>query len=280
MTMTWRLQVLHRTHLRYDGDARASYNEVRMVPSESSRQVPLGAHLTVQPNAPIWTYNDYWGTHVGTFDLQDPHHELVVTALSTVETSCPGPLPVPLDWAELRAAGGRLLEFLPLTPRTRISEELAATARDMVAGADPHEAATALGEWVADTVAYVPGATEVQTGAQQAWDKGQGVCQDLAHLTIGLLRVVGFPARYVSGYLHPDADAEPGDARLGESHAWVEYWAGEWVAYDPTTRVPAGACHVTVAQGRDYADVPPLKGIYHGAPSREMDVTVEVTRIA
>jgi transglutaminase-like putative cysteine protease len=120
----------------------------------------------------------------------------------------------------------------------------------------------------------------VQTGAQEAWDQGQGVCQDIAHLTVALLREVGLPARYVSGYLHPEPEARPGDTVTGESHAWVEYWTGEWVAADPTNQAPVGECHVVVARGRDYADVPPLKGIYHGAPSSTMDVTVEVTRRA
>lgn len=129
-------------------------------------------------------------------------------------------------------------------------------------------------------VDYVPGATGVTTSGQEAWDVCQGVCQDIAHLTVGVHRAVGLPARYVSGYLHPDPAAKPGDTLEGQSHAWVEYWAGDWVAYDPTNRTPVGGCHVTVARGRDYDDVPPLKGIYHGAPSSVMDVRVEVTRLA
>ena len=79
----------------------------------------------------------------------------------------------------------------------------------------------------------MPGATGVQTNAQEAWDKGQGVCQDMAQLTVALLRAAGLPARYVSGYLHPDPEAEPGQAVAGQSHAWVEYWAGDWVAARP-----------------------------------------------
>jgi transglutaminase-like putative cysteine protease len=120
----------------------------------------------------------------------------------------------------------------------------------------------------------------VQTSAQEAWDQGQGVCQDIAHLTVALLRENGLPARYVSGYLHPSPRAGIGQAVAGQSHAWVEYWAGDWVAADPTNQASVGEGHVVVARGRDYGDVPPLKGIYHGAPSVSMDVTVEVTRLA
>jgi transglutaminase-like putative cysteine protease len=126
----------------------------------------------------------------------------------------------------------------------------------------------------------MPGATGVRTDAQEAWDKGQGVCQDMAHVTVALLRATGLPARYVSGYLHPDTKAKPGSTAVGQSHAWVEYWAGSWTALDPTSGAPVGERHVVVARGRDYADVPPLKGIYHGPPESAMTVTVEVTRLA
>jgi transglutaminase-like putative cysteine protease len=126
----------------------------------------------------------------------------------------------------------------------------------------------------------MPGTTGVQTGAQEAFDQGQGVCQDIAHLAVSLLREAGLPARYVSGYLFPNPDAAPGDEVTGQSHAWVEYWTGEWVACDPTNDDSVGPRHVVVAAGRDYADVPPLKGIYQGAPSRTMAVTVTLTRLA
>jgi transglutaminase-like putative cysteine protease len=252
---------------------------------------------------PIWTYSDYWGTEVSSFDIQAPHEELQIVARATVETR-PALRPArPLTWAALRArvadgadpdaadpdapdpdatsaADGTLLEFLAPTTRTAVTAELAETARQRTAGADPLEAAGELVSWVNQRVAYVPGATEVQTSAQEAWDMGQGVCQDMAHLTVALLREVGLPARYVSGYLHPIAGAEPGDEMEGESHAWVEYWSGEWIACDPTNLAQVGERHVVVATGRDYGDVPPLKGIYRGAPNSSMQVAVTVTRLA
>jgi transglutaminase-like putative cysteine protease len=278
----WRLRITHRTHVVYDGSARASYNEARMSPLSLPRQTTLAARLTTDAQVPIWSYRDYWGTQVSAFDVQAPHDELLITATATVETSpAPSPAP-PLAWPELgQAAGaGRLLEFLMPTGRTGVSADLAATARERVAGADPLEAAADVAAWVRERVAYVPGATGVQTGAQEAWDQGQGVCQDIAHLTVALLREIGLPARYVSGYLYPKRAAEPGDEVTGQSHAWVEYWTGAWTACDPTNRAAVGEQHVVVAAGRDYADVPPLKGIYHGAPSSTMDVSVQLTRLA
>jgi transglutaminase-like putative cysteine protease len=161
-----------------------------------------------------------------------------------------------------------------------VDQGLADAARQRVTGADPAEAAAEIASWVRDRVAYVPGATQVQTSAQEAWDRGQGVCQDMAHLTVALLREVGLPARYVSGYLYPQPDARPGDTMEGQSHAWVEYWSGEWTACDPTTGAAVGERHVVVARGRDYGDVAPLKGIYQGPPQSSMEVTVRLTRVA
>jgi transglutaminase-like putative cysteine protease len=278
----WRLRITHQTHVTYEGSARASYNEARMTPPTLPRQVTLTARVTTDAQAPIWSYRDYWGTVVSSFDIQAPHRELLISATATVETSPPRPPSPPRPWAELAAAArsGPLLEYLTPAGRTMVSAELAAGARQRAAGADPAQAATALAEWVHERVAYVPGSTGVQTSAQEAWDQGEGVCQDIAHLTVALLRETGLPARYVSGYLYPKADAEPGDEITGQSHAWVEYWAGEWAALDPTNLAAVGERHVVVAAGRDYDDVPPLKGIYHGAPRSTMEVTVRLARLA
>jgi transglutaminase-like putative cysteine protease len=278
----WRLEIVHTTRVHYEGTARASYNEARMTPVTLPTQTALETRIWTGAGTQVWPYLDYWGTQVSSFDIQAPHNELSVTARSVVETGLAPEPSTPLTWAQLReiAGAGRQAEYLSPTPRTTVDPALAAAARQAAADADPLEAAADIAALVRGRVAYVPGATGVQTSAQEAWDKGQGVCQDIAHLTVALLRKVGLPARYVSGYLHPQPEADLGDTVAGQSHAWVEYWTGEWVAADPTNQAPVGVCHVVVARGRDYGDVPPLKGIYHGAPNSTMDVTVEVTRRA
>jgi transglutaminase-like putative cysteine protease len=138
----------------------------------------------------------------------------------------------------------------------------------------------ALSDLVRDRVAYVPGSTGVQTNAVEAWQLGQGVCQDIAHVTLSLLREAAVPARYVSGYLHPAKEPQVGEMVSGESHAWVEAWLGGWWGFDPTNGIPAGERHVVVARGRDYTDLPPLKGVYAGGGMQSLGVTVEVTRLA
>ena len=282
--MGWRLRVRHITEVSYTAAVQTSFNEVRMTPLTLPTQTTLEARVAVAGSTPVWTYSDYWGTYVSVFDITDPHRELVIRAQATVETDQAFRFarPAPLDWTDLReqAASGRLLEFLLTTPLTNLAPAVAATVLDDVRGADPMEAASHIVARVRSQVSYMPGTTGVRTNAQEAWDQGQGVCQDLAHVTVALLRAAGLPARYVSGYLHADPGAEPGQTAVGESHAWVEYWTGSWHALDPTTNAPVRERHVVVARGRDYADIPPLKGIYHGPPESDMEVTVEVTRLA
>ncbi|HEY0716724.1 MAG TPA: transglutaminase family protein [Streptosporangiaceae bacterium] len=280
--MGWRVGVVHTTRVAYRGAARASYNECRMTPPTLTRQTALATSVRTGSNVPIWSYRDYWGTLVSSFDIQEPHEELLVKASATVQTSAAPPAPRPLPWPGLRdrAAASYVLEYLGGTPRTTMSADVVAAVGSRVAGADPAEAASEIITWVRERVAYVPASTGVQTTAQEAWEAGQGVCQDMAHISVALLRAAGLPARYVSGYLHPDPRAEPGRAVAGQSHAWAEYWTGHWVACDPTNLAPVGERHVVLGRGRDYADVSPLRGIYSGAPSVAMEVTVEVTRLA
>jgi transglutaminase-like putative cysteine protease len=202
-------------------------------------------------------------------------------ASSLVETSERSD-PPDVDWATLRADStvDAWLEYLTPTELTTVDGELAQTAASVVGGAPPAQAAHEIAEWVRANVEYVPGSTGVRTSAQEAWAQREGVCQDIAQLTAGLLRCVGIPARYVSGYLYPRSDAGVGETVAGQSHAWVEWWTGEWSGFDPTNGSPAGERHVLVARGRDYADVTPLKGVYHGAPATDLGVTVELTRLA
>ena len=127
---------------------------------------------------------------------------------------------------------------------------------------------------------YVRGVTGVHSTASEAWAERKGVCQDIAHVALGALRSVGIPARYVSGYLHPDAGAAIGQTVIGESHAWVEWYAGEWRGYDPTNLAEVGELHVLVGRGRDYSDVSPLRGVYAGPGASELFVSVEITRVA
>jgi transglutaminase-like putative cysteine protease len=278
----WRLQVVHRTRFHYGGPVRSSYNEARLTPENSHRQTTLRSRVEIEPVATAYAYRDYWGSTVTAFDLHSPHSELMVTGTSIVEA---GPDLAGHDrvgWSALRAREVReqFGELLTPTALTAMDDEVVAAARDAVGDAHPHEAGPLLCRFVGEHMEYLSGATNVKTNAMQAWAKGQGVCQDISHVTVGLLRALGLPARYVSGYLHPQPDAAIGEAVTGESHAWVEWWDGGWNGFDPTNAVEIGPRHVTLGRGRDYGDVPPFKGLFSGSTSEGHTVTVEVTRLA
>ncbi|NNN00237.1 MAG: transglutaminase family protein [Acidimicrobiaceae bacterium] len=260
--------------------AKASYNEARMTPVATHNQSVRQAHVSVQPSVPLYSYVDYFGTTVTAFDIQDLHTILEVEARSTVESRA-AILERPINWGQIRDE--RLVdtysEYLGATARTQLSHEALANAAAWPGQLDLHECARAVGDFVRTRVQYVPGATTVSSTAEEAWSRGEGVCQDITHITIGLLRTLGIPARYVSGYLYPSSDSDIGDVVAGQSHAWVEYFSGVWTGWDPTNGVGETENHIIVGRGRDYDDVAPLKGIYQGPSSSSLGVSVEMSRI-
>jgi transglutaminase-like putative cysteine protease len=278
----WRLQIVHRTRFHYTGPVRSSYNEARLTPESSNRQTTLRSRVEIEPTASVHAYRDYWGSTVTAFDTHGPHTELVVKATSVVEAGPEPHLPDPVDWAALAEPDvlDRFGEFLRPSRLTAMDEPVVAAVREVVGDAGPREAGQLVCRFVHEHMEYLTGSTNVKTNAMQAWTSGKGVCQDISHVSVGLLRALGLPARYVSGYLHPRPSAQIGQSVTGESHAWVEWWDGFWSGYDPTNVVDIGTRHVTLARGRDYTDVPPLKGIFSGPRSEGSKVTVEVTRLA
>jgi transglutaminase-like putative cysteine protease len=280
--VNWRVRVVHTTGYRYAAPVTQSYNEARLTPRSDRRQNLIVSRVETTPATRSYRYTDYWGTEVTAFDLHAPHLELKIVSSSVVET---GELVSPVDeasWADLRGPDvvDRYAEFGAWTGYVPRNRELGAVARELRKGRRPAEAVLAVSEWVHDKLTYQRGTTGVHSSAVDAWQAREGVCQDYAHLTLALLRSIGIPARYVSGYLHTKPDAKVGETVRGESHAWIEAWTGGWWGFDPTNDVEAGPRHIWVAIGRDYADVSPLKGTYSGGAATAIEVSVDVTRLA
>jgi transglutaminase-like putative cysteine protease len=281
--MRARYRIVHRSLYEYDRDVHASYNEARLTPQQAPWQSRLESTITVDPVTWSYRYEDYWGNAVRVFEVEKPHSSLEVRAVDLVELDpARRPGPRSLGWGELSSAAvrDRYVEFLAQTPATTPPGELAERAQELAGRLDPVAAARAIGEAVHDAVTYRSGVTAVHTTAVEAWRERSGVCQDYAHLVVGALRHVGVPARYVSGYLYPQADPAVGDSTSGESHAWVEFWTGEWSPHDPTNLAEVADRHVTIGSGRDYSDVPPIKGIVAGSHETRLTVTVELARVA
>jgi len=276
------LRIHHTTTFTYDGKATASLNQARMTPVTTPEQIVVHNRIEVSPKPWISEYRDYFGTYVTSFEVLDPHDQLVVTATSTVQTQRqPASEPV-LSWEDLttHAVADRWTEYLMRNDLVEPPDDFVERVRRIREdAARPGEAARAVCELVYDEVEYVPGSTQVHTAAAEAWGQRAGVCQDMTHLAIGGLRKLGIPARYVSGYHHPSADPVVGETVTGESHAWLEWWDDGWHAFDPKERIAPDDRYVSVAVGRDYSDVKPISGIYSGASTSEMSVEVDVTRL-
>lgn len=277
-----RLRIRHVTGYRYEGEVGASYNEARMLPVSSADQFVLYSNLDISPVAVNHNYLDYWGTRVSSFELLTPHSELSLTANSLVEVRPRANQVQDLGWEALAEAALKATTFVEQSRQTVLTEPPAAVqalAAEIAARhTDPGEAALEICLAIGAKVQYVQGVTGVHSTAADSWGDMRGVCQDIAHIALGALRSVGIPARYVSGYLHPKPDADIGQTVTGESHAWVEWYCGEWRGFDPTNSIEIGDRHVAVGRGRDYNDVAPLRGVYAGPFGSELFVTVEITR--
>ena len=278
----WRMRVIHATGYAYRSPVTASYNEARLTPRSDSRQNVILNRIETVPATRSYRYVDYWGTAVTAFDLHAPHAELEVTASSVVETDKGESPSEKVSWEDLQSAAviDRFDEYLTPTGYTPASRRIARVGQKIAKYNEPLEAVVEAARWVHGELAYVPGTTGVHSSGLDAHREGKGVCQDFAHLTLILLRSMGIPARYVSGYLHPKAKAKVGDTIDGQSHAWIQAWTGGWWHYDPTNDKEITEQYISVGVGRDYADVSPLKGIYSGEGSTDLDVVVEITRLA
>jgi transglutaminase-like putative cysteine protease len=278
----WRLRVVHTTGYAYQSPVTASYNEARLTPRSDSRQNVILNRVETIPATRSYRYIDYWGTAVTAFDLHAPHTDLTVTSSSVVETERPESTVTGVSWSELQSEAviDRFDELLRPTAHTPASRRVASVARKISKTSDPAEAVVAAAKWVRGELDYLPGTTGVHSSGLDALSEGKGVCQDFVHLSLIVLRAMGIPVLYVSGYLHPKHSAVVGDTVDGRSHAWIQAWTGGWWHYDPTNGTEITEQYVSVGAGRDYADVSPLKGIYSGKGATDLDVIVEMTRLA
>ncbi|WP_309387426.1 transglutaminase family protein [Cerasicoccus frondis] len=276
------LNILHRTTYRYARPARESFNEVRLQPIDQTGQRRLSFSLTSNPRSAQRSYLDLYKNYVHILELPTPHTELTIEARSEVETA-PTPLPLPADPASLGdpMLAFELHDFLMDTQFVSLSPELWRCAVDCLPNgvSEIWTDVNTLSDWVFANFEYAPGATHAHTTVNETLADRRGVCQDFAHILLGLCRSHGIPARYVSGYFFN----EQFDEAIGgseASHAWVEIYLPQqgWFGIDPTHRRPVDERYVSIAVGRDYADIRPISGAYRGAPEREMDVHVRVTQ--
>ena len=277
--------VRHTTTFRYEPAVRESVMEVRLQPRSDGEQRCLSFTLDVDPAANIMQYRDFTGNTVHHFDIAGSHTQVKVTAQSAVEVqSVPAPRAADSgDWADLDAliAGNDHWEMLLPSHFAHSNAQLEQLAKELGCErrGNPLELLTELNEAIYNLFAYVPNSTKVDSPIEEALQARQGVCQDFAHIMIALVRRMNIPCRYVSGYMFHRDDDENDRSVEGASHAWVEALVPRlgWVAFDPTNNLVGGDRHIRVAIGRDYADVPPTRGVYKGEAQSELSVAVTVS---
>lgn len=285
-----RYDVTYRTNILYDDVVRGSQNEVRACPASDLHQQLVAYRVVTHPSTRVLSYQDYWGTRVDTFGVREPHVSLEISAEASVETM-PRPLvTVSPRVAELSSPSFLDLyaEFLGPTSHTGWDDVIAASAERIAAvtGDDVVGIVLALHRFVHTSLRYTPGATYIGVDVNEVLAKAQGVCQDYAHLAVSLCRSIGIPARYVSGYFFAASDAtgaevDGHDVEV-QTHAWFEAAIPDWgwLALDPTNAQQVGQRHITIGSGRDYDDVPPVRGVYSGHGRPLTQAVVEIRRHA
>ncbi len=276
--------IRHLTRFRYSAPVSESLMEVRKQPRSEGPQGCLAFQLTVIPRARVFSYRDYLGNTIHHFDVPGQHKHLAVIAESLVDLHPAGSVPLSLSpdaWAEIdnAAARGDYYEMLVPSHFARPCPELESLAArlNIVRRDDPlsllREINSALYQWFE----YAPKSTRVDSPIEEALNSRKGVCQDFTHVMLALGRQLGIPCRYVSGYLYHDKDVSE-RSPVGASHAWMEALLPGlgWVGFDPTNNHIAGERHIRTAIGRDYADVPPTKGVFKGGASSELTVGVSI----
>ena len=283
-------EVLHTTQYDYDAPVETSFAEVRQLPDDVDGQVCVRRQVTTDPGQDtLREHRDYFGNLTATVVIRQPHTRLVVTSSSLIDTSgrptefgVEGQQP----WASYTTARSDpddldAIEFSLDSRRVTRSLQLADYARSSFAdGASLADGVVSLCSRVHADFEFDAEATQVDTRLADVMKMRKGVCQDFAHVMVGSLRSLGLPACYVSGYL--ETEPPPGKPRLtgvDRTHAWVGIYLGgsRWIGVDPTNNQVAGSRYITAARGRDYSDVPPLKGlIFTDAEESRLTVSVDV----
>jgi transglutaminase-like putative cysteine protease len=275
-----RIAVEHSTRLAYSFDVVESVMEVRVGPRTDEHQRWTAFDLRVEPTASIRRYDDGFGNAAHLITLARPHRAIDVVMRGEVDTTLVDPFRPPRE-RPAPLSPGELVDLVgpsPLVPRLPALVTTAEPFRDR----PTLEAAQSLMHLVHERFEYRPDVTTVETSVREVLTHASGVCQDLAHVLIGLCRAIGIPTRYVSGYIVASHEVGAPTRGAAASHAWVEAFTPThgWRGFDPTNDLMASEHHVKMAVGRDYHDVPPTRGTFRGLADEELNVAVTTHPVA
>jgi transglutaminase-like putative cysteine protease len=281
------LHVRHRTRYLYRAPVSESHNEVRLRPATDDPKRLINYLLCVQPPRRLQHFRDEHRNYVQWFDMIEPHNELIIEATSRIHTTSQftdggPPLNISFDDLKLSESMDMMRPFLSSSRYVEVDHDvwrLAIDAQDQRKGV--FETAVAIMGFINSQWLYVPNSTSASTHMSEVIHDRRGVCQDFAHVMIGMCRALGIPARYVSGYLYNGPKSHLRGAQA--SHAWCEVYIPNrgWFGLDPTNNLLAGENYIKIATGRDYEEAAPIRGSFNGpsGATAALEVTVEVEQV-
>lgn len=278
--------IKHITIFRYEDMVEQSLNTIRLKPRSTECQRVLSYNVKIAPISLTKEYIDIWRNTIESFYIAERHNELVIISNSIVSVQrAPYIYSLQFSYKMREIFFSQLFRehYLPYLTSSnftylRINQQQEILGHLPEPSLDPVDFALQLMKYLHDTISYDPFATSIQTTAEQAYDLKRGVCQDYTHVMLNILRLVGIPSRYISGYLYVGDD----DQLIGDSatHAWVEIMVPGvgWIGLDPTNNVEVLENHINLCVGRDFRDVSPVEGVYQGG-KHTLEVIVEVKKI-
>ncbi|HMK16668.1 MAG TPA: transglutaminase family protein [Chitinophagaceae bacterium] len=273
--------IKHITRYRYASSVIDCANQIMLYPIQDTLQVLKKHELHISHKPDVEEFVDYFGNRIGTFSVIGPITELTIESDIEIEI-LPLVLPetnfsIQEQWEKLSESREQFpyMDFMMLE-NFEYENEVAAVIKNLVdLSLSPFDTSQLLSKYVYDNFEYRKGVTTVETGAGEIWKLKAGVCQDFAHILLVMLRMVGIPARYVSGYICPKDSELRGE---GATHAWVEVCIPfyGWIGIDPTNNCIANDRHVRLAIGRNFSDCTPVKGTYKGSSEHTLEVSVSI----
>ncbi len=280
--------IRHVTRFRYDSPISESVMEVRKQPLSDGAQRCVSFEISTKPRAKVHSYTDSMGNTVHHFDVPQAHVQLEITTQALVESLVEPPAAdfvlnhEAWQMIDQQVASGMAWDYSQPSRFVQYSPLLRQFAAELnlTRDPDPLTLVRRLNSAINERLDYAQDSTDVDSTIDHALELRSGVCQDFTHIMLSVLRLIGIPSRYVSGYLFHRVENTRERLSADASHAWIEAWLPDlgWVGFDPTNNVLAGNRHLRVAVGRDYSDVPPTHGIFKGGARSKLEVAVQVRR--
>ena len=268
----------HITRYEYSQPVKESLNQIKIHPLICTSQEILQHDVIINHQTDLHLFTDYWGNRTGIFTITEPHKSLSIESkliVRTIEQRTPEALTISAS-EPMIPGNDLLLTELSLPEQISRQEEIIGICNAIrKACSNPIEITQACNRYIYDHFRYIKGITDYETTVDQILEHKSGVCQDFAHVLLQILRTLGIPCKYVSGYICPNKNGMRGE---GATHAWVEAWIPGygWAGIDPTNNVWVKDNHVKLSTGRNFYDCSPAKGTFKGGAKQQLSVYVSV----